>query len=49
MGENHIMLSYVSEDYIHRKHQLPKLSITNWKEVPTPLFTDFNLKEATTP
>jgi hypothetical protein len=23
MGENQIILSYISKDYIHRKHQLP--------------------------
>jgi hypothetical protein len=27
---------YTSEDYNHRKPQLPKISITNWKEEPTP-------------
>jgi hypothetical protein len=43
MEENHIMPSYILEDYIHRKHQLPKLSNTN------PLFTSSNPKEATTP
>jgi hypothetical protein len=43
MGENHEMLSYISKDYIHRKHQLPKFSSTN------PLFIGSNLKEATTP
>jgi hypothetical protein len=36
MGENHKMFFYILEDYIHKKHKLSKLSITNWKVAPTP-------------
>jgi hypothetical protein len=36
MEEDHGIISYILEDYIHRKHQIPKFSNTNWKEAPTP-------------
>jgi hypothetical protein len=41
MGENHKILPYISEDYIHRKHKI--------KVGSNPLFTGSKLKEATTP
>jgi hypothetical protein len=39
MGENHrIIFNIYLEYYIHRKHQLPNFSNTNWKEAPTPIY-----------
>jgi hypothetical protein len=41
-------ISYISKEYLHWKHQLPNSPATTGGGYD-PLFTSFNLKEATTP
>jgi len=39
MGEKNKNISNIYlEYYIHKNHQLPKFSSTNWKEAPTPIY-----------
>jgi hypothetical protein len=38
MGENHIMLSYISKYYIHRKHQLPNSPAPTGRRLQPPIY-----------
>jgi hypothetical protein len=38
MGENHIMLSYISKAYIHRKNQLPNSPVPTRRRLQPPLY-----------
>jgi hypothetical protein len=38
MGENHRMLSYISKDYIHRKHQLPNSPAPTGRRLQPPIY-----------
>jgi hypothetical protein len=38
MGENHRMLSYISKDYIHRKHQLPNSPTPTGRRIQPPIY-----------
>jgi hypothetical protein len=38
MGENHIMLSYIYQEYIHRKHQLPNSPTPTGRRLQPPIY-----------
>ena len=37
MGENHIMISYIYQEFIHRKHQLPNSLATTRRRLQPPI------------
>jgi len=48
MGENHKMFSYIYQEFIHRKHQLPNSPVATGRRIQ-PIFLASNLKESTNP
>jgi hypothetical protein len=38
MGENHIMLSYIYQEFIHRKHQLPNSPAATGRRLQPPIY-----------
>jgi hypothetical protein len=38
MGENHIMLSYIYQEFIHRKHQLPNSPVATGRRLQPPIY-----------
>jgi hypothetical protein len=38
MGENHIMISYIYQEFIHRKNQLPNSPATSGRRLQPPIY-----------